>query len=237
MDMSDGHRVQDWQIWLGNFNQQVAVSIQRMQTDINKATTDIQNWDSIIEGLNRIDQEIKFLYSQLASCQASPESSPEEQSAAARMGQAIRSEIGNKAAEKSNLQIRLHSKTEDLRRWQGIFGNESYYNELGLMLQESKRNRTEMVQYQEVVRQAEAVIARATNPYGTLHGNKYGSHIQTNITATKDQIATLTTMQNDMLGMEKNIVICCRTAISLKAHIASRIGESDPQMVYGQKRL
>ena len=235
--MNEGHRVQEWQTWMSSFKQQVAISIQPMQTDIGVAKLDIQDWDSIKESLDRIDQEINFLYSQLSSCQVSPESSPEEQSAVARRRQAIQSEISKKTTEKSNLQIRFQSRTEDLRRWQRIFGNENYYNELGLKLQESKEKRAEMAQYQGVVRQAEAVIAGATGPGGTLSGNKYGSHISNNITATKDQIASLTTMQSEMLGVEKNIVICCRTAISLKGQIASRIGESDPQVEYGQKRL
>ncbi|MBR3374385.1 MAG: hypothetical protein IKG71_01155 [Firmicutes bacterium] len=234
--MNEGHRVQDLQTWMSSFKQQVAISVQPMQTDIGVAKLDIQDWDSIKESLEHIDQEINFLYSQLSSCQASPESSPEEQSAVARRRQAIQSEIANKAAGKSNLQMKLQSRTEDLQRWLRIFGNESYYNVLGLKLQESKGKRAEMAQYQGVVQQAEAVIAGATGPNGTLSGNKYGSHIGSNITATMDQISALKTMQGDLLGVEKSIVICCRTAISLKGEIANRIGDSDPQIEYGQKQ-
>ena len=235
--MNEGHHVQDWQSWMSSFKQQVAISIQPMQTDIGVAKLDIQNWDSITESLEHIDQEINLLYSQLSACQASPESSPEEQSAVARRRQAIQTEISNKVAGKSNLQMRLQSKTEDLQRWLRIFGNENYYNALGLKLQESKGRRTEMAQYQEVVQQAETVITEATKPGGMLSANKYGSHIGNNITATRDQISALSTMQRDLLGIEKNIVICCRTAILLKSQIAERIGESEPQMGYGQLHL
>lgn len=234
--MSDGHRVQDWQSWVSSFQQQAAISIQSMQSDIDVAKFDIQDWDSIQESLEHIDQEIHRLYSQLSSCQASPESSPEEQSAVARRRQAIQSEIDNNVAGKSNLQMRLQSRTEDLQRWLRIFGNENYYNALGMKLQESKGKRAEMVQYQAVVQQAEAIITGATGTGGTLSGNKYGSHIASNITATRDQIAALKAMQGDLLGTEKNIVICCRTAIALKGQIADRIGDSDPQMEYGQKK-
>lgn len=235
--MNEGHRVQDWQIWTSSFKRQIAIDIQPMQTDIGVAKIDIQDWDSIKDGLAHIDQEINFLYSQLSACQTNPKSRPEEQNSVARRRQAIQSEISNKVTGKSNLQMKLQSRTEDLQRWLKIFGNESYYNVLGLKLQESKGKRVEMAQYQEAVRQAEAVITCAVEPGGMLNGNKYAPHIGSSITATKEQITALTTMQGELLGIEKNIVICCRTAISLKAQIADRIGDSDPQMRYGQKHL
>lgn len=234
--MSDGHRVQDWQNWISDFRQRVVVSMQQMQTDISVAKLDIQDWDSFRENLHRIDEEIASLYSQLSSCQASPESSPEEQSTVARRRQLIQSEINNKAIEKTNLQVRFQSKTEDLQRWLRILSNDGYYYDLGLKLQESKGKRAEMARYQDIVRQADAIITGATGPDGMLSGNKYGFHIEHDITATKDQLATLMTMQSDLLGVEKSIVICCRTAISLKGQIVSRIGDFDPHMEYGQKQ-
>ena len=149
--MSEGHRVQGWQKWINSFKQQAAIAIKQVKRDISVAEFDIRDWYAIKMELNRIDEEIAFLYDQLSSLQVSPDSSPDEQSAAEKRRRAIRSEIDCKITERSTLRVRLQSRTEALQQWARVFGNESYYYDLGVQLQESKGKREEMAQYQKIV--------------------------------------------------------------------------------------
>lgn len=235
--MSDGHHVQTWQAWMSGFKQQVAASIRQIEFEIRSAEFDIQRWDSTKSHLNQIKGEINFLSYQLSTCQANPESSPEEQSAMARKRQAIMSEIASKQAEESDLQDSLDSLRRSLQEWKMVFSDDSHYRDIGLKLQESRGNRAEMAQYQGTVRQAKAIMSGATGPGGRLSGNKYGSEIGSKITAIEDQIEALSTMQAELLDVEKKIYTCYRTAVSMVSRIEDLLGDPDPQFDYGQKHL
>ena len=146
-------------------------------------------------------------------------------------------EITSKQAEESDLQDSLDSLRRSLQEWKMVFSDDSHYRDIGLKLQESRGNRVEMAQYQGTVQQAKAIISGTTGPGGRLSGNKYGSQIGSKITAIKDQIAVLSTMQAGLLDVEKRIYTCYRTAVSMVPRIEDRLGEPDPQFDYGQKHL
>lgn len=235
--MSEMHRVQDWKKWMSPFQAQTNFFIRKMENDILAARNLIEKWDSLIARLNGLNQEINMLYTQLSSCQASLASNAADQVMISVEIARIQMAIAKKVAEKGRVQAELDSTRGSLRHWQSIFGNNSYYNDLGIKLNASTAVRNEMEKYKKVVQQAQNIIDDAAGPGGRLKNNKYVSAISDNITATRTQLADITSMQHELFSLERNIVSCCQTAISVKGQINDRIGESDPQQEYGQKTL
>lgn len=230
--MSEGHRLKDFQSWINLYKQRLEDELKKVRGDIASAKSDIDDWDAAQETIQRLEQEISYLYAQLSSCSVGPDSSPEQQNAASRRMQAIQTEIARINQERSYQSSRLDSIRNDMRMSQRMFQNSSYFSALGSCMEENEKKRSEMAAYQSVVEQADAVISSAWNS-----NSKYISYIPNNITIQKDQIAELKAMQSNLREDAKTIIQCYQAIVSITAEISSRIGDADAQIEIGSKRL
>lgn len=221
--MYNEYCVHDFQTWINGYERETAQVMQTMQYKIQAAKGDIDDWDTLMIDLRKVRHEKNELYQYLSACRIDPDSSSEEVSAQMSRMNEIRAEIFRKEIVENELLERVHSRTEDLRRWKQIFGDESFYNEMGKKLMEGKNKRAEIEQYTITVQQADAVLGSATGSSGILNGNRYGTHIGGLTNAVKDQLEKLLGMPGTVLDIERQLVVCTRTVASVSEEIARRL--------------
>lgn len=235
--MHNEYRVHDFQAWINGYERETVQAVQAMQYKIQAAKGDIDDWDTLMIDLRKVRHEKNELHQYLFACRIEPDNSSEEANAQMRIMNEIRAEIFRKEIEENDLLERIHSRTEDLRRWKLVFGDESFYNAMGKKLMEGKNKRAEIEQYTITVQQADEILGSEKGSGGILNGNRYGAHISGLTNAVKDQLGKLMGMPRTLLDIERKLVVCTRMAAFVLDEIARRIGDPDPEKDYGQKRL